>query len=124
MSGTNFAGPGILGSFFEPCHRLTPVSRGRGLMGDSTAWEPGEALMAMIRKDLSPEAMEAERHGEKPKYTVVVEKGVALRHGDALQRDSDGAVFRMTAGTDAWEAPEVSTVQIAKATATRWEAPA
>ena len=72
-------------------------------------------------KDNSTEALIAEKQGVSEIYTVVVQKGTVLEYHDVFRRLSDGAVFRVTSNITDNEAPNASTVRIAKVTAERWE---
>ena len=125
MSLIDYAGAGILPSFFKPSHMMDRTTVNvEGLFGPQYKWVEGAALDAMYVKTASPETKVAEAEGLSQQYTVVVKRGVTLRHGDVLKRDEDGATFRITGTTVDWEAPEMSTVQIAKTTAERWDPPA
>lgn len=115
----------LLNSQFVPCHRMdvsadTPTD---GQFGRKEDYTEGEALSAMLRKDNSAEAREAERSSLREQYTIVVHAGVSLKKGDVIRRDSDRATFRVTGNTADGEAPGESTVQIARTTAERWDIP-
>lgn len=125
MSIIDYAGPGILAQMFVPCHMMDRTTvNAAGLFGPQERYVEGAALEAMLRKDSSPEVKVAEANGLKEQYTVVVKRGVTLRHLDVIKRDSDGATFRITGSTIDAEAPDASTIQIAKTTAERWDPPA
>lgn len=123
MSLIDFAGPGIFGDMFENCVMLDRTTRSDGAFGMKEVWVPGASFQAMLRKDNSTEAQIAERQGMSEIYTVVVRKGLPLKHQDVFRRESDGATFRVTGSTVDNEAPDASTVQIAKVSAERWDIP-
>lgn len=114
----------ILEAFFKPCHLLdrTTVTVS-GLFGPQERWVEGAALDAAFLKDSNAEVKVAEANGLKELYTVVVHKPVTLKQGDVLRRDADGLTLRITGNTVDWEAPEMSTVQIAKVSAKVWDPP-
>lgn len=114
----------LLGQFFKPCHLLDETTfTVSGLFGPQKRWVEGAALEAALLKDNSAEVKVAEASGLKELYTVVVYKPVTLKHGDVIRRDADGLTLRITGNTIDWEAPEMSTVQIAKTTAKVWDPP-
>ena len=114
----------ILQAFFKPCHLLDKTTvTVSGLFGPQEKYVEGAALDAAFLKDNSAEVKVAEANGLKELYTVVVHKPVTLRQGDVLRRDADGLTLRITGNTVDWEAPEMSTVQIAKTTAKVWDPP-
>lgn len=116
--------PALLKSLFKPCHLLdrTTVTVS-GLFGPQERWVEGATLSAALLKSGSPEIQTAEAMGAQEQYTVVVERGVNLRHNDVLRRDGDGLTLRVKGATIDWEAPEMSTVPIARAAAERWDPP-
>ena len=114
----------ILQGMMKRCTRLEKVDNGPdGQFGRKNTYAPGDSFDALIRKDSTPEAVEAEARTHKERYTVVVKKGVTLSYGEIIVRDADGLTLRLTSSTLDGEAPAVSTVPIAKATAERWEVP-
>ena len=123
MSLINFAGPGIFGDMFEDCVMMDRTTQSDGAFGMKEVWVPGAPFQAMLRKDNSTEAQIAERQGMSAFYTVVVRRGIPLKHQDVFRRESDGTTFRVTGSTVDNEAPDASTVQIAKVTAERWDIP-
>ena len=91
---------------------------------EQDSWEEGASFRAAIIKNGSPEVMVAEQQGASEIYTVVTFKGFQLDYHDVFKRLSDGAIFRVTGVERDTEAPERSTVPIAKVTAERWVIPA
>lgn len=91
--------------------------------GSKIAYTKGVPFNATIIKNSTTEAIVAEKQTGTGIYTVVVEKGFVLDYHDVIQRDSDGAFFQLTSGTTDSEAPEKSTIPIAKATAEPWTVP-
>lgn len=114
----------ILQAFFKPCHMLDKTTvTVSGLFGPQEKYVEGAALDAAFLKDNSAEVKVAEANGLKELYTVVVHKPVTLKQGDVIRRDADGLTLRITGNTVDWEAPEMSTVQIAKVSAKVWDPP-
>lgn len=124
MSLIDYAGAGVLRDMFEPCHMMDRVSANpNGTFDTRYRYQQGAAFYAMLRKDSDPTIRAAEAQTGKGMYTVVVKRGVSLKHGDVIRRDSDGLTLAVTGRTLDWEAPDISTVQIAKTTAEEWEIP-
>lgn len=114
----------ILPGMMKRCTRLEKVDNGPdGQFGRRITYQPGASFDALIRKDATPEAVEAEARTHKERYTVVVKKGVRLDYDEIIVRDADGLTLRLTSSTLDSEAPAVSTIPIAKAEAERWEVP-
>lgn len=114
----------ILPGMMKRCTRLERVDGGKdGQFGRKITYVPGDSFDALIRKDSTPEVVEAEARTHKERYTVVVKKGVTLSYDEIIVRDADGLTLRLTSSTLDSEAPSVATVPIAKATAERWEVP-
>lgn len=95
------------------------------LGGFELVWTEGMHFNAVIRKDwtIEHDTIAHQRIVKEP-FTVVVDRGTNLKYHDVFKRLSDGAVFRMASNIQDGEAPDRSTVLIAKATAERWELPA
>lgn len=125
MSIPDYTGPGILGGLFEACTMMDKVTGNRpdGQGGMVESFQPGASFDALIEKNTTTEAQVAERQGIREMYTVVIRKGLPLKYQDVFRRDSDGATFRVTSNAADSAAPDVSTVQIAKVTAERWDIP-
>ena len=105
-----------------PCQGLKKTGSADGLFGQDNSWAPAGAPFrpAIIRKQ-QREGEEAEQPALHEAYTVVVMTGTPLHYYDAIRRESDSAIFRITADARDTEAPEMSSVQIAKASAERWD---
>lgn len=89
--------------------------------GSSTdTWTEGTAFDAAIIKNSTTEAIVAEKQGITEIFTVVTKKGFVLDYHDVFKRVSDGQVFRVTSNVTDSEAPNASTVKIAKVTAEKW----
>ncbi len=127
MSGRAYAGTGILPGFFEPCTLLKRVDADTrdGQGGYGGTWEDGEAFEAKIRKEtIAPhEAVLAGRQDLGERYIVTIPAAMALHYQDVFRRESDGQTFRVTSHSTDSAAPAVSTIQIAKVSAERWEVP-
>ena len=117
----NFGNIGIMRGMLETCTMIDKTTRPDGQFGFKPTWVDGAQFQAMIEKNNSTEAQIAERQGVKELYTVVVQRGAPLKYQDVFRRESDGAVFRVTSNTT--DAPNASTVKIARVSAERWEIP-
>lgn len=114
----------LLDSMMDHCHLMDKTTVNNGLLGRKDVYVPGAAFQATIIKDSSMEARLAEKQGVTEVYTIVAQKGFGLAFHDVVQRDKDGAIFRVTSNQIDSEAPDASTVKIGKVTAERWELPA
>ena len=115
---------GMMGAMMTPCRRLVETPAGAdGLRGHPVTYADGEAFKALLIKSSAGEIHIAERQDLSERYTVVVEKGVSLAYNEVFRRESDGRTFRCVTSTIDAEAPEVSTVPIAKCEAERWDLP-
>lgn len=123
MSLIDYAGAGILQGMFTACTMIdkTTTNRPDGQGGMIETWADGASFDAMILKNTTTEAQIAERQSIRELYTVVVQRGTPLKHHDVFRRNSDGMTFRVTSNARDSEAPESSTIQIAKVTAEPWE---
>jgi len=114
----------IMPGMMKRCTRLERVDNGSdGQFGRRKTYQPGSSFEALIIKESTPEVVEAEARTHRERYTVVVRKGVRLDYDEIIVRDADGLTLRMVSSTLDSEAPDVSTVPIAKANAVRWEVP-
>jgi len=113
----------LLDSMRDTCVMLDKTTVSDGLGGFTTKWVEGATFEAVIRKDASPQEIVAQQQGVNETFTVIVDKSVTLDYHDVFKRLSDSAVFRLTSTTKDAQAPAVSTVPIAKATAERWVLP-
>lgn len=106
-----------------PCRRMIRVSTDDAFGGHRDTLSPGAKFPAFIRKDSSPEIQVAEKSGLSEFYTVVFYRKQSLVKDDIIRRESDGALFRISSNATDSEAPDPSTVKIAKVTAERWVLP-
>ena len=111
----------LLYQIMTPCKIMNHIRTDDPLGGYTEAWTEGATFDASITKDSSTEATIAERQGVSEIFTVVTKRSFLLNYHDVIKRISDGAIFRMTSNSKDLEAHPVSTVQIARATAERWE---
>ena len=105
----------------EDCKILNYVRTDDPYGGYTRAWEDGATFKATIIKNSTTQAQIAEKQGITELFTVVIEKGFELDFHDVFKRVSDGEIFRVTSRIKDSEAPDRSTVRIAKVTAERWE---
>ena len=114
----------LIESMMEPCTLLNRVRQNDGYGGYTESWTDGATFSATFIKNTSPEVTLAEMQGANEIYNVVVPKGFTLDYHDVFRRESEGSTFRVTSYTRDSDAPEQSTVKIAKVTAERWVIPA
>ena len=111
----------LLDSMMESCVLLNHIREDDPYGGYTDTWTDGASFNAVIIKNNTTEAKVAEKQGITEMFTVIVGKGFQLDYHDVFRRKSDGCIFRITSTVTDSEAPEESTVQIAKVTAERWQ---
>lgn len=99
----------------------TTVNDGQG--GVTTVWVDGATFEAAIIKDSTMQARMAEKQGVTELYTVTVDRGLDLDYHDVFQRNSDGAIFRVTSNITDSKTPAVATFAFGQVTAERWVLP-
>lgn len=115
---------GMIAGMMRACTKLQKIPAGEGgLSGRPQTYADGEAFRAMLVKAASPENHDAERREVRERYTVIVPRGVTLAFDDVFRREADGSTFRCLSATKDAEAPEISTVPIARCDAERWDLP-
>lgn len=107
----------LIDSMMEKCRILNKIREDDPYGSETITWQEGTSFDASILKDSTTEAIVAEKQGISEIFTVVVKKGFSLSYNDYFRRVSDGQVFRVTSNVKDSEAPEKSTVRIAKVTA-------
>lgn len=95
------------------------VSDGAG--GFITTWKEGETFKGAITLDTTMEARIAEKQGVTSKYNVTTARSVVLSYHDVIKRVSDGKIFRITSDAGDKLSPTVSTLDMARVTAEKWE---
>lgn len=110
----------LLSSMAEECRFMNHIREDDDVGSSVDYWTEGSKFLATIVKNSTTEAVVAEREGITEIFTVVVKKGVSLDYHDVFKRLSDGQIFRVTSATKDSEAPEASTVRIARVTAEKW----
>ena len=113
----------LLDSMMEECRILNHIREDDPYGSTVDYWSEGAKFDATIIKNSTTEATIAERQGIKEIFTIVTRKGFALDYHDVFKRLSDDQIFRVTSPTKDSEAPEASTVKIAKVTAEKWVLP-
>jgi hypothetical protein len=114
----------LLDSMMEKCRIMNHVRLDDDYGGYTDTWTEGASFDATIIKNSTTEAQIAEKQGVSELFTVVVKKGFTLSFHDVFKRVSDGQIFRVTSNVKDSEAPEASSVKIAKVTAEKWVLPA
>lgn len=113
----------LIDQMMDSCVFLNKVRADDDYGGYTETWTDGATFSAAIIKNTTTEAMIAEKSGISEIFTVVTAKGFPLEYHDVFRRVKDGEVFRITSRNLDSEAPEASTVKIAKVTAERWALP-
>lgn len=113
----------LLDDMMDKCCIMNHVRQDDAFGSYTETWAEGATFSATIIKNDTTEAQIAEKQGIEELYTVVVYKGFDLDYHDVFKRLKDGQVFRVTSNSKDSEAPEASTVRIAKVTAEKWVIP-
>ena len=113
----------LLDSMMERCRILNHVREDDPYGSYTETWTEGATFDATIIKNSTTEALIAEKQGIDEIFTVVTKRAFLLDYHDVFKRVSDGQVFRVTSNGKDSEAPDASTVQIAKVTAEKWVIP-
>lgn len=113
----------LLDSMMEKCVYLNHTRTDDAYGSSVDAWTEGSQFDAAIIKNSTIEATIAERQGVTEIFMVVTRRSFLLDYHDVFRRVSDGQIFRVTGMAKDSEAPDASTVQIAKVTAERWVLP-
>lgn len=111
----------MIESMFVDFHLMDRTTVPDPYGGHEDSYVPGAAFQAYARKDNSTEAIIAEKNGLKENFTIVHYRTFRLRQNDIVKRDSDGQLFRITSDTLDSEAPDQSSVKIARCSAERWK---
>lgn len=107
----------LIDSMMEKCRILNKIRTDDPYGSETIIWAEGTTFDASIIKNSTTEAILAEKQGVTETFTVVVKKGFSLSYNDYFKRLSDNQVFRVTSNTTDSDAPNQSTVRIAKVTA-------
>ena len=113
----------LIGSMMEKCVYINHTRTDDAYGSSVDAWTDGSQFDAAIIKNSTTEATIAEKQGVTEIFTVVTNKSFLLDYHDVFRRVSDGQIFRVTGKAKDSEAPEASTVKIAKVTAEKWVLP-
>jgi len=111
----------LIESMMVNCTRLIRTVASDGVLGHEVTYRKGAGFRAAIILQKPQQVTEAERPDFHDEYTVVVYAGTALAYQEVFMRDSDSAVFRVTGDPRDTQAPAMSSVQIAKTTAERFD---
>ena len=114
----------LITQIMENCLIMNRQRTDDDMGGYAETWTEGASFKAAIIKNSTTEAQIAEKQGIDELFTVVTAKGFDLSFHDVFKRVSDGAIFRVTSNIKDSEAPDASTVKIAKVTAEKWVLPA
>lgn len=111
----------LIDSMMTSCVLVEKKRAPDGEGGFFTSWTDGAQFDAAITLDQSLQARVAEKDGVTSVYTVTTHKRAALDYHDVFKRLSDGAIFRVTSNGADKQSPKVSSLDIAQASAERWE---
>lgn len=110
----------LIEGMMEKCRIMNQVRQDDPYGSETVSWSEGTTFQAAIIKNTTTQAVIAEKQGIKEIFTVVVKKGFSLSFHDVFKRVSDGEIFRVTSNVEDSEAPEASSVRIAKVIAEKW----
>ena len=113
----------LIEKMMEKCRILNHIRADDDYGSSIDVWEPGAHFDATIIKNSTTEAIVAEKQGITEIFTVVTNKSFVLDYHDVFVRLSDNQAFRVTSNAKDSEAPDASTVKIAKVTAEKWVIP-
>lgn len=111
----------LLESMMEPFVILNKSKISDGEGGFILTWEDGPEILAIATQDTTMQARIAEKEGVTSIYTITTNKSVLLEFHDVLKRKKDGRIFRITSDSSDKVSPSMSSLDIAQATAERWE---
>ena len=111
----------LVNAMMTPCAFMLQSKNPDGEGGNVTTWSEGATFDAAIVMQSSALATVADAIKETRSYTVTVSKDVSLKYGNVIKRLHDGAFFRITSETEDKATPQVSALNLAQATAERWE---
>lgn len=113
----------LIESMMEDFVFLNKVKVDDPVGGYKDDYQDGVTFKAAVIKNSTTEAQIAEKNGISEIFTIVTDKSMVLEFHDVLRRASDGEIFRVTSRAVDSQAPEASTVPIAKVSAERWVLP-
>lgn len=113
----------LIESMMEDFVFLNKVKVDDPVGGYKDDYQDGVTFKAAVIKNSTTEAQIAEKNGITEIFTIVTDKSMVLEFHDVLRRASDGEIFRVTSRAVDSQAPEASTVPIAKVSAERWVLP-
>lgn len=113
----------LIESMMEDFVFLNKVKVDDPVGGYKDDYQDGVTFKAAVIKNSTTEAQIAEKQGITEIFTIVTDKSMVLEFHDVLRRVSDGEIFRVTSRATDSQAPEASTVPIAKVSAERWVLP-
>lgn len=111
----------LIDSMMSDCCFVEKERISDGAGGYISTWKDGATFKATITLDTTMEARIAEKQGVTSKYNVTTARSILLAYHDVIKRVSDGKIFRITSDADDKLSPTVSTLDIARVTAEKWE---
>ena len=113
----------LIEQMMEKCRILNHIREDDDYGSYTDTWSDGASFDATIIKDSTTQAIVAEKQGITEIFTVVTLKTFPLSYHDVFKRVSYNQVFRVTSNAKDSDAPDASTVKIAKVTAEKWVLP-
>jgi head-tail adaptor len=113
----------LIDNMMEPCVIMDKVTKRDPAGGKITAYVDGAEIRAAITCDTSLEARIAGADGVKDVYTITTRRSDALAKPDVIKRVRDGAIFRITSDGNEKTSPDISTLDMAQASAESWVLP-
>ena len=113
----------MLDSFRYECTLLEHVRVPDGMGGSTMAWTDGMKFDMVFERDASTQALIAEQQGFTRTYRGYTQKTMGLKYHDALRREADGKIFRVTDDGDDNHTPNTTTMDARCVVMERWELP-
>lgn len=111
----------LIESMMEKFVIMNEIKAPDGDGGSITQWLDGMEFEAAITLDTTMEARIAEKQGVTSVYNVITKRNMNLKYHDVIKRVSDKKVFRVTSDGEDVKSPALSTLDISKVTAEKWE---
>lgn len=113
----------MLDEYRYDCTLLERVRVPDGQGGSTMGWTDGMTFEMVFERDASTQALIAEQQGFTRTYKGYVLKTMSLKFHDALRRNADGKVFRITDDGDDNRTPNTSGLDAQCVVMERWELP-
>lgn len=108
-------------ALYEDCTLLVGESVPDNEGGTSVTWTDGDTFKASIMMVGTSNGETGSKQASKREYKVTTPVGVGLRFHDVFRRESDGAIFRVTAKINS--TPKCATFAFEKVSCEEWRLP-